>query len=129
MKQYRLMKVDSDGKPVVGSNSMMLGLRPADPAEPNRRADVTARVGADRVLPGEGGLSCYSDPAKIRLQSKKLVLWSIDAADLPAKLTAQPAGVPHYHIEPRVAMTLDELQALIARTRDRWQPVEREDET
>lgn len=120
-KLYRLMKADADGKPLVGSGSMMLGVRPTDPAQPNKRADVPAVAGTDVVQPGDGGLSCYSDPASIAIQSNKLVLWSIETGDLPPELIPEPAGDPHYHVEPDREMTLDELQGLLADTRDLWQ--------
>ena len=127
MKLYRLMKADADGKPLLGKGSMMLGVRPNDPTASNQRADVFATSGGDMVQPNEGGLSCYSDPEQMRLQSKKLLLWAIDAADLPNELAVVPADEPHYHIEPQTAMTLDELQQMLAGTRDRWQRVEPED--
>ena len=122
MKLYRLMKIAADGKPLVGSGSMMLGVRPTDPAQPNKRADVPAVVGTDVVRPGDGGLSCYSDPAAITIRSNKIPTWSIDTTVLPAELVGQEAGVPHYHIEPRQDVPLDRLQELLASTRDLWVP-------
>lgn len=121
VKLYRVMKVDADGKPLIGSGSMMLGVRPTDPAQPNRRPDVPAVAGTDIVQPGDGGMSCYSDPAAITIQLGKLVLWSIDSNDLPPELIPQDAGVPHYHVEPNQGVSLDRLQALLAGTRDLWQ--------
>jgi hypothetical protein len=115
------MKADADGKPLVGNGSMMLGVRPTDPAQPNKRADVSAVMGTDVVRPGEGGLSCYSEPGAITLQSNKLLLWSIESDDLPPEVIPQEAGVPHYHVEPKQDVTLDELQKLLADTRDLWQ--------
>ena len=121
MKLYRLMKAHADGKPLVGSGSMMLGVRPTDPAQPNKRADVPAAVGTDIVHPGDGGLSCYTDPNAITIQSTKLLLWSIETDDLPTELIPKSAGDPHYHIEPDRDVTLDDLQELLADTRDLWQ--------
>ena len=121
MKLYRVMKMDAEGKPLVGNGSMMLGVRPTDPTQPNRRTDVRAVVGSDIVRPGEGGLSCYTDPTSITIQSNKLILWSIDAGDLPPELQAEDAGDPHYHIEPASDTTLDDLQDQLASTRDLWQ--------
>jgi hypothetical protein len=116
------MKADpSDGKPQVGNGSMMLGVRPTDPTQPNKRSDVPAVAGTDIVHPGDGGLSCYRDPASIAIRSNKLLLWSVEADDLPAGLIEKPAGDPYYHIEPDQDMTLDELQELLADTRDLWQ--------
>lgn len=121
MKLYRVMKVDVDGKPLVGSGSMLLGLRPTDPSQPYRHFDVPAISGQDVVHPGEGGLSCYEDPAAITIQlNKKLILWSIETNDLPPALIGTPADPPHYHIESRGVATLDELQELLSDTRDLW---------
>lgn len=128
MKLYRLMKVDADGKPLVGTGAMMLGVRPADSALPNRRADVFASVGTDTVRPSEGGLSCYTDPEAITIQSKKVELWSLGERDLPPTLSARPAGDPHYQIEPTRDMTLDQFQQLLAQTRDYWRHEQRGDE-
>jgi hypothetical protein len=125
VKLYRLMKADSDGKPLVGSGSMMLGVRPTDPAQPNKRADVPAVAGTDVIHPGDGGLSCYSDPDAIKIQSNRLELWSIEVSDLPPELSPQDAGDPHYHVEPKRDVTLDQLQRLLADTRDRWQQEKR----
>ena len=121
MKLYRVMKSDVDGKPLVGDASMMLGLRPTDPNQLHKRSDVPAIIGTDLVLPGDGGLSCFSDPRAIAIQSKKLLLWSIESDDFPAALIEIPAGKPHYLIEPSRGMRLDELQLLLAGTRDLWQ--------
>ena len=88
MKLYRLMKMAPDGKPLVGSGAMMLGVRPTDPTAPNNRFDVPAVAGSDVVRPGDGGLSCYSEASAIRIRAKKLQLWSIEVDDLP------PLGTP-----------------------------------
>jgi hypothetical protein len=121
-KLYRLMKTDTDGKPLVGSGAMMLGVRPVDPTHPQKRFDVPATSGSDVVHPGDGGLSCYTDPGAIKLRVKNASLWSIDVADLPQELVATVAGDPHHHIEPNTDVTLDELQQLLADTRDLWEP-------
>lgn len=118
MKLYRMMKADADGKPLVGNGSMMLGVRPTDPTQPLKRADVPAVAGNDIVHPADGGLSCYSDPSAIRIRSTKLLLWSIETNDLPVELMGRAAGDPHFHIEPSRDMTLDEIQQLLADTRD-----------
>lgn len=114
-----MMKED-DGKPLVGDGSMTLGVRPTDPAFPHKRADVAAVTGADDVRPGDGGLSCYSEPAAIKIQSAKLKLWSIEGDDLPPGLIARAAGAPHYRIEPDRDMTLDDLQRLLGDAQDLW---------
>ncbi len=120
MKLYRLMSADGDGKPAVGSEPMMLGERPTDPGRPNKARDVAAVLGTDPVGPG-AGLSCYADPVAIKLRrGRSLLLWAVEADDLPAGLTARPAGPPHWHLEPTAVMTLDVFQQLLAATRDLW---------
>lgn len=116
------MKIAADGKPLIGSGAMMLGVRPTDHAQPNKRFDVPAVTGTDPIRPGDGGLSCYSDRAAIRIAVRPgaMELWSIDAAQLPPVLAAVAAGDPHYHVEPRRDVTPDELQQLLADTRDLW---------
>lgn len=121
MKLYRVMRAGADGKPLVGDEGMMLGVRPADPARPNKARDVAAVAGGDPVQPGSG-LSCYADPAAIKLKrTQQLLLWSVAADSLPAELTGRAAGPPHWHIEPTVEMTLDQYQQALAATRDLWQ--------
>lgn len=120
MKLYRKFRVAADGKPVVGTLSSMLGVRPADPTRPKKRFDVPAVAGSDEIRPGSGGLSVYTDPGSIRIQAADLFLFAIETADLPAGLIDVPAGDPHYHIEPAYAMTLDDFQSLLAITRDLW---------
>ena len=96
MKLYRVMKIDVDGKPLVGSGSMMLGVRPTDPTQPYKQFDVPAVKGQDLIHPGAGGMSCYENPAAIAIQpNKKLILWSIETEDLPTDLREKPAGLPH----------------------------------
>jgi hypothetical protein len=124
MKLFRLMKADTNGKPLVGSGSMMLGVRPTDPQQPNKRSDVAAISDDDSVEPRAGGLSCYSDAGAIALTSKKLSLWWIESDRLPEVLEVREAGDPHFHIEPVIKMTLAGFQLLLAQTRDDWQKVE-----
>jgi hypothetical protein len=114
------MKADADGKPLVGSGSMMLGVRPADRAQPNRRFDVPAVAGTDVVAPGDGGLSCYTDPAAILVRGGRLRRWSVESDGLPAGLADRDAGDPHRHLEPAGPMTLDQFQQALAGTRDLW---------
>jgi hypothetical protein len=123
MRLFRLMKTDTDGKPLVGDRAMALGVRPADPAKPLKRSDVPAVNGTDPVRPLEGGLSCYADPADIALAAKQLQLWSIDERDVPPELLVRLTGPgSHHHIEPGDEMPLNEFQELLADTRDFWQP-------
>jgi hypothetical protein len=123
VKLYRKFRVAADGKPQVGHLSCMLGVRPADPANPNKYFDVPAAQGTDLVLPGGGGLSVYTDPGAIRLRAANVFLFAVDADALPNELMAVVAGDPHHLIEPRLPMTLDGYQAALARTRDLWQRI------
>lgn len=121
MKLYRLMKADFDGRPLVGNGSMILGIRPTDPTQPNKRADVAAVADTDTVTPGGGGLSCYTDPAAILIRGKALLLRSLDSSDLPVNLAVRADRDPHRLIEPATRMTLAEFQLLTAGTRQFWQ--------
>ena len=121
MKLYRMMKIDADGKPTVGNGSMMLGIRPTDPTQPERRFDVPAVNETDLVRPGDGGLSCYSDAAAIKLRSRKLALCSIGSEKLGSKLRPIATGNMHYLVEPTDEMMLGELQQFFAETRELWQ--------
>ena len=123
MKLYRKFRVDADGKPIVGTKFGMLGVRPTDPNNRKKRADVKAVNGSDLVRRGGGGLSVYTDPTAILIQAADLVLCEIDTADLPPGLLETAASKPHYLIEPSQQMTLDEYQELLADTQDLWQPV------
>lgn len=122
MKLYRKMLMAADGLPVVGSDRNMLGVRPADPAFPNKIRDVGATLPTDPVRPGKG-LSVYNDPGEIpaRVAGE---MWEIDTDLLPPGLAHVQRGKPaHYHIEPSYLMTLGEYQKLLADTRDLWQHV------
>lgn len=122
MKLYRKMTPDADGLPVVGSRRNMLGVRPRNPANPGFRADVNATAETDPVGPGEG-LSVYDSADAIHPHIRG-VLYAIDADDLPASLMPVQRGRDafHYQIEPARAMTLGQFQALLADTRDSWEP-------
>jgi hypothetical protein len=123
VKLYRKFLLDGTGKPVVGVSFGMLGVRPFDPQRPKKYHDVKAAAGTDPVRFGEGGLSVFTDPAAIRIQTADLILCWLESANLPGGLATVPAGDPHYHIEPQAEMTLDHYQALLASTRDLWQIV------
>lgn len=118
-----MFRLDADGKPLVGVEFGMLGVRPKDPANPRRKFDVKVSAGSDTIQPHEGGLSVFTDPNAIRLQSAGMVLCELESGDLPAELSDVVAGEPHHHIEPSKPMTLDQFQALLENTRDDWHPV------
>lgn len=83
MKLYRVMKVDADGKPRVGTKGCMLGVRPTDPAntDPRRRFDVDAVTDTDLVSPGKG-LSTATTPAILVVRGGEAP-FVIESDDLP----------------------------------------------
>ena len=120
MKLYRVMKVDTDGQPRVGTRRNMLGVRPFDPAnkDPRRKFDVDAVNGSDSVLPGtKKGLSVSSTPARLIANNDEAV-WEIDDTELPPELVPVRDRPPHHILEPRRPMTLDEYQDALIATRD-----------
>ena len=121
MKLYRKMTADHDGKPAVGDGRNMLGVRPADPANPKKIRDVVAAVGTDLVKPGKG-MSVYNNPDEIPVHVSG-VMWAIESDDLPAGLSPEQQGrrAAHHQIEPGWEMTLDEYQRLLESTRDLWE--------
>ena len=121
MKVFRLMKQDPDGGPTVGIGSMMLGVRPKDPAQLHKRFDVLAIDPADAIAPGGGGLSVYAETSAIRISAKKLFLWSIESDALEPQFSLTASGPPHYLIGPSLQMALGEFQILLAATRQSWQ--------
>ena len=123
MKLYRKMIEDADGLPLVGDGPNMLGVRPADPAYPKKIKDVDAVHGTDTVKPGKG-MSAFGDPKEIPSPVRG-VMWEIETDDLPEGLVHVQRGkrLAHYHIEPSREMTLDDLRALLAATRDLWRRV------
>jgi hypothetical protein len=117
------MKVDSDGKPLVGVRRNMLGVRPTDPNNTNRsrRFDVAATSDTETVFPGEG-LSTSIDP-KYLGTAKDEAAFEIDTDDLPPELAPNPDHPPHCLIEPSAAMTLGEFQRALEESRDIWKQV------
>ena len=124
MKLYRVMKVDADGKPLVGTRRNMLGVRPTDPdnRDPRRRFDVPAVADADPVGPGSG-LSTSEDRGQLRPGPGEAV-FEIETADLAPGLKENPDNVPHYLLQPSATTTLGEFQQALADTRDLWKPVQ-----
>ena len=120
---YRKMEVSDDGKPAIGNEPCMLGVRLKDPTNPKRVKDVDATVGTDPVRPGKG-LSVDTTAGNIP-PTLAGVLWVIDTDVIPLGLDTPQRGkrVTHHQIEPAVEMTLDEYQTLLWGTRDAWQQV------
>jgi hypothetical protein len=124
VKLYRAMKVDTDGKPLVGQRRSMLGVRPTDPnnTDPRRRFDVAATNDAETVSPGEG-LSTSVDPKKLLVGAGETV-FEIETIDLPPELTPNSDHSPHCLIQPSSPTTLGEYQQALEDTRDLWQPIQ-----
>lgn len=120
MKLYRIMKIDTDGKPMIGIRRNMLGVRPTDPAntDPRRQPDVKAVVQGDIVPAGsKQGLSVFADHVEIDTDvTKKDRLWVIDSDDLlQYSLVAAPDpldgdfGYSHQVFEPERDTTIGQL--------------------
>jgi hypothetical protein len=120
VKLYRVMKVDADGKPRVGTKSYMLGVRPTDPnnTDHRRRFDVKAVNPTDLVAAGEG-LSASLDPTALQVRSGE-AMFEIDLADLGPALRENPDRPPHCLVEPAASMTLQDFQQALEDTRDSW---------
>jgi hypothetical protein len=122
VKLFRVMKVDADGKPLVGTRRNMLGVRPFDPNsnDPSRKFDVDAVKGSDPVLPGTSrGLSVSTSSDRFVLGVGEAI-WELDTDELPPELVPIPDGPPHHILEPAKPTTLDDYQAVLIGTRDLW---------
>src|SRR4051794_27243259 len=98
MKLYRAMKVDADGKPLVGTKRNMLGVRPTDPnnKDPRRKFDVDAATGSDPVFPGtKKGLSVSADPDRLQPDPGEAI-WEIDDSELSPDFIPVPDRPPHH---------------------------------
>jgi hypothetical protein len=123
VKLYRAMKVDTDGKPLVGTRGSMLGVRPTDPTNTNPTAvfDVDAVNGTDLVRPGEG-LSTSPDP-KARKPRRSEAVFEIETDDLGPDLTPKHDGPNHCLLQPSTPLSLSDYQQALANTRDLWKRV------
>jgi hypothetical protein len=130
-KVFRSMKMDADGKPVLGRSSTKLGVRvPAD----------IAPDPANAVHPGTGGMSVVPKltdlPAELvprRLHnllprargSNSLRIWAHGEGSFVAALVAQglvraPDRPGHGTLQPDQSMPLDDYEKALAATRDNW---------
>lgn len=127
MKLYRKMEMAADGRPVVGNDPCVLGVRLKDPNSPKRIRDVDATLGTDVVRPGKG-MSVDETPESIP-PTLSGVLWEIDTSALPPGLDVPQRGKrpTHHQIEPASEMTLDQYQSLLWGTRDAWRLVPEEE--
>jgi len=124
VKLYRVMKLDADGKPLIGIKGYMLGVRPTDPnsTDGRRRFDVKAVNPADTVSPGEG-LSTSLDPTSQKVRTNE-TLFELESDALPAELREFPDHGLHCLVEPPGPMTLEAFQQALADTRDLWTRVQ-----
>jgi len=124
VKTYRVMLLDANGRPVIGTRFGMLGVRPTDPnnSNPRRRFDVAANDPNDEVVGGEG-LSTSLDPNVLKVRNGE-GMFELETADLPAELRENPDHPPHCLIEPSVPTTLQDFQLALAGTLDLWQRVQ-----
>src|SRR5262249_31740809 len=122
---FRSMKEDSDGAPQVGPSGRTLGVRPGGTPNP----DVLAANDRDVVNPGDGGMSVApNDPKGLPRHRRPASLgglgqdpvWCIDTDDLEPELQFRQDSRTHGLIEPKQAMSLQEFQEALARTRNRW---------
>ena len=126
MQFFRGMKEDTDGLPVVGPTARTLGVRPGSDPTP----DVLAVHPSDMLPPGKGGLSVApDDPMHLQRHRRPASLggigrdpvWYIEESDLGTELCFRQDRPTHGFIEPVQAMTLQEFQDALARTRSFWE--------
>ncbi|MCI0681285.1 MAG: hypothetical protein L0Y71_04205 [Gemmataceae bacterium] len=134
---YRSMLADG-GKPKVGAQSKMLGVR----VQPHANADIVVddqgnvhpNTGGMSVAPGWRQLPSFLIPKRLRHLApdacgrNQLVCWQMGegafvAARLADDLQLQPdADKPMVHgvIEPAQSMSIAQYQSSLAATRDHW---------
>jgi hypothetical protein len=112
------MKVDADGKPMIGTRGSMLGVRPTDPTNMNPGAvfDVDAMNDTDLVYPGQG-LSTSPDP-KSRKPRRHEAVFEIETDDLGPDLEPNSDRPGHCLLQPTQPITLGQYQQALANTRD-----------
>jgi hypothetical protein len=129
---YRSM-IAENGKPVIGNNRDMLGVREG------RNIDIPVRDNGT-VDPGTGGLSVAPDwrrqpphtiPRRLRpLASKargnnrlscfRLGTVEFGNTEINESLVLRPSSADHGTIEPKETVQIAEFQIALARTRDSW---------
>lgn len=123
MKLYRVMKMDADGKPLVGTRRNMLGVRPTDPTNthPKRVFDVQAVNDTDLVSATEG-LST-SPTTDGLLPGRNEAIFVIETEDLPPELGRYEDNPTHHLIVPATgSVSLGLFQDALADTIDLWEP-------
>jgi hypothetical protein len=136
-KIYRTMLADG-GKPKVGSESKMLGVRIA----PTPRPDIPVDQ-AGNVHPDTGGMSVVPDwrelpyflvPMRLKAVrpdargSNQLTCWSLgeglfEVGSLADKLVLRPDSndpTAHGFVEPSDVMSIENYQEALAETQDQW---------
>src|SRR5438128_6953832 len=116
---YRAMREDSRGGPMIGPTARSLGVRPG----------VDIRVVGGQVQPTTGGMSVAPDRPEnlhpLRLPrrfggSGKDPVWYTSLDLLGADLQFREDSPVHGLIEPARAMSVDDFQQLLARTKPIW---------
>ena len=121
---HRSMKADSDGLPLVERSAEGLGVRLDDVVR-----DIPVVRGM--VTPvGRHGMSVYGDPRQMYPQRRPtflpggkslLPLFALDERDLLDGLAlTEPNEKTHMMVEPGRRMPIEEYEALLGATRERW---------
>ena len=131
-KLYREMDIASDGLPLVGPTNLALGVRTG-----GRLFDIP--VGDDgtveprAVSEPRGGMSVAPrSPMNLHMRHRppelggegEYPVWSISSQDLGPDLMYQETSPTHGRVAPAREMTLEEYEAALEATRDRWTRVE-----
>ena len=139
-KIYRVMKKDADDKPVVGTGSSVLGVRPHDMAD-NPPGAAHPGKGGLSVQPSLEALAEYRNFVPKRLAENNPRLFrgaagsntpsiinmgegpfvdGLVTADLALRCDADRQPVVHGVVEPARVMSLPDFQSALAATRDQW---------
>ena len=136
-KIYRTMLADG-GKPKVGSESKMLGVRIAPTPQADIPVDeqgvVYPQTGGMSVAPEWRKLPYFLVPKRLRALrpdargSNQLACWTLGQGafkqgDLSDNLVLRPDPnglARHGLVEPKVEMSIETFQEALAKTRDRW---------
>jgi hypothetical protein len=122
---FRVMRPAEDGKPLVGDEPSLLGVR-CD--HPSGRNDVK-RGKNGLIFPGTGGLSVNPDdytriyPTILDMaldEEEEEQVWCLQLEDLSHELAYREPRAGKGLIEPSRPMTLERFQRALADTRDAW---------
>jgi hypothetical protein len=137
------MLAGPDGKPMVGPDGKMLGVRSPAEVSAGVRPDVSPDA-AGNVRPGTGGMSVspslrelpdHRVPKRLRLQGvanargpNELRVWAMGQGQFVGGrvsanllLRIDPRDKTHGFVEPDIMMQLHEYRQALAATRDLWE--------